>query len=93
MHEYSNIEYFFLLDFFDAEEILYAMQDRIAEEKLYMQWINSYSELSFEEYKSKLLENAENRRIQSSSYNKDTVDIMKDVSKIIKAMGGQNATI
>lgn len=93
MHEYSNIEYFFLLDFFDAEEILYAMQERIAEEKIYQRWINSYSELSFEEYKSKLMENAENRKYQISSSKKDTVDIMKDVSKIIKAMGGQNAII
>lgn len=93
MHEYSNIEYFFLLDFFDAEEILYAMQDRIAEEKTYQRWINSYSELSFEEYKSKLLENAENRRNQAINSDKNTVDIMKNVNKIIKAMGGQNATI
>ncbi|MFL8888934.1 hypothetical protein [Helcococcus kunzii] len=93
MHEYSDIEYFFLLDFFDAEQILYAMQDRIAEEKIYQRWISSFSELSFEEYKSKLMENAENRKHQISSSNKDTVDIMKDVSKIIKAMGGQNAII
>lgn len=93
MHEYSDTEYFFLLDFFDAEEILYAMQDRIAEEKIYQRWISSFSELSFEEYKSKLMENSENRRIQASSSNKDTVDIMKDVNKIIKAMGGNNGTI
>ncbi|QUY64295.1 hypothetical protein GUI37_01680 [Helcococcus kunzii] len=69
------------------------MQDRIAEEKIYQRWISSFSELSFEEYKSKLMENAENRKHQISSSNKDTVDIMKDVSKIIKAMGGQNAII
>lgn len=93
MHEYSNIEYFFLLDFFDAEEILYAMQDRITEEKIYQRWINSFSELSYEEYKSKLMENVENRKHQISSSKKDTVDVMKDVNKIIKAMGGNNGTI
>lgn len=93
MHEYSNIEYFFNLDFFDAIEILRCMQERIQEDKLFERWIAYQSEFTFEEFKEKLNGKVIQKQEMIISSNKNTVDIMKDVNKIINAMGGNNGTV
>lgn len=89
MHEYSNIEYFFNLDFFDAVEIIHCMQERIKEDKLFERWITYQSEFTFEEFKEKLNAKVIQKQEMTISSNKNTVDIMKDVNKIINAMGGK----
>lgn len=89
MHEYSNIEYFFNLDFFDAVEIIHCMQERIKEDKLFERWITYQSEFTFEEFKEKLNAKVIQKEEITISSNKNVVEILKDVNKIINAMGGK----
>lgn len=89
MHEYSNIEYFFNLDFFDAVEIIRCMQERIKEDKLFERWITYQSEFTFEEFKEKLNAKVIQKEEITISSNKNVVEILKDVNKIINAMGGK----
>ena len=65
------------------------MIDRLTEEKMFNRWIPYQGEISFEEFKEKMKVEAPTQTINTKS----TKEIMEDVEKILKAMGGNNGTI
>ena len=64
MHEYSNLEYFFALDFLDAAEIIKAMNERRMDDYLFERWIPYQDQMSFDDFKSQTVKNKESREAQ-----------------------------
>lgn len=83
MHEYSNLEYFFALDFLDATEIIKAMNERRMDDYLFKRWIPYQDQMSFDDFKSQTVKNKESR-----IDNRSAKEILQSVKKIIDSAHG-----
>lgn len=83
MHEYSNLEYFFALDFLDAAEIIKAMNERRMDDYLFERWIPYQDQMSFDDFKSQTVKNKESR-----IDNRSAKEILQSVKKIIDSAHG-----
>ena len=83
MHEYSNLEYFFALNFLDAAETIKAMNERRMDDYLFERWIPYQDQMSFDDFKSQTLKNKESR-----IDNRSAKEILQSVKKIIGSAHG-----
>lgn len=73
------------MDFLEAQSLILAMTERVADEKIFLRWIPYQADISFEEFKSQLKTNS-----PTFTSNKSTDEIMLDVKNILNQMQGGN---
>ena len=83
MHEYSNLEYFFALDFLDAVKLIEAMTERRMDDYLFQRWIPYQDQMSFDDFKSQTVKSKESRLDTRSSE-----EILNTVKQILESVHG-----
>lgn len=73
------------MNFLEAQSLILAMTERVADEKIFLRWIPYQADISYEEFKSQLKTNN-----STFTSNKSTDEIMLDVKNILNQMQGGN---